>query len=84
MHNTVGDAPLQIGNHRLGNVKWDVFDINDSLHLAADTKPGKILAVELLGCQEKLSWKQTAQSLTIAAPKYKPGDYAFAFKVSFA
>ena len=55
-----------------------------SLGLAADTKPGKVLAVELLGCQEKLSWKQTPQSLTIAAPRHKPGEYAFAFKVSFA
>ncbi|NNM84260.1 MAG: alpha-L-fucosidase [Phycisphaerales bacterium] len=55
-----------------------------SFGLAADTKPGKALSVELLGSHEKLSWKQTAQSLTITSPKHKPGEYAHAFRVRFA
>ena len=63
---------------------WQTTDfVIRSLGLAADTKPGKIAAVELLGCHEKLSWKQTNQSLTIVPPKHKPGEYAFAFKVKF-
>ncbi len=55
-----------------------------SFGLASDTQPGKVRAVSLLGCHQKLSWRQTAQSLIITAPQHKPGEYAFAFKVSFA
>lgn len=55
-----------------------------SLGLAADTRPGKILAVELLGSDEKLSWRQTPQSLSISAPRHLPGNYAHAFRVRFA
>jgi alpha-L-fucosidase len=38
--------------------------------------------VELLGSTAKLRWSQTAGGLTIDLPAEKPGDYAFAFKIS--
>lgn len=38
--------------------------------------------IELLGSTAKLRWSQTAGGLTIDLPVEKPGDYAFAFKIS--
>ncbi len=79
---------IRFTRNKAGTVVYAIFlgwqpkeFLIQSLGLAADTKPGKVLAVELLCCHERLSWQQTAKSLAIATPKQKPGDYAFAFKV---
>ncbi|NNM85356.1 MAG: alpha-L-fucosidase [Phycisphaerales bacterium] len=82
---------IRFTRNKAGTVVYAIFlgwhpkeFVVESFGLVADTKPGKVLSVELLGSQERLSWRQTAQSLAIATPKHKPGEYAFAFKVSFA
>lgn len=43
----------------------------------------KVESVELVGSQEKLSWKQQIQGLVIRAPKDYPSMYAAAFKITF-
>ena len=55
-----------------------------SLGADSPTKPGKITNVELLGAQEKLTWKQTRHVLHVKIPKtYHPkADYAAALKVT--
>lgn len=57
-----------------------------SLGAASSAKPGKIEHVELLGTQEKLKWKQSADGLHVALPgSYRPSvDFAAALKVSLA
>jgi alpha-L-fucosidase len=45
-------------------------------------KAGQVGAVSLLGSQEKLSWKQTADGLTVQAPRQKPCEHAYALKIS--
>ena len=42
---------------------------------------GQIQQVSLLGSAEKLDWKQTATGLEIHAPRQRPCDYAYAFKI---
>ncbi|AWB66677.1 alpha-L-fucosidase [Saccharobesus litoralis] len=41
----------------------------------------KVSSVSLLGSDEKISWNQDADGLTIQVPKYQPGKHAFAFKL---
>ena len=57
-----------------------------SLGLSAATKPGKIGKVELLGTDQKVSWKQQSDALRVELPKaYKPKvDYAAVLKVTLA
>jgi alpha-L-fucosidase len=43
----------------------------------------KILAVELLGSNEKIVWEQTDNGLKLTFPKDKPCDFAYSFKISF-
>ena len=52
--------------------------------LAAGSALGKrkIKAISLLGSKAKLKWNQDANGLTVDLPSEKPGDYAFAFKIS--
>ena len=54
-----------------------------SLGTGAATNPGKIQHVQLLGTEEKLTWKQTSTGLRVELPKhYHPTtDYAVALKV---
>jgi alpha-L-fucosidase len=54
-----------------------------SLGTGADTHPGKIQHVQLLGTEEKPSWKQTTQGLRVELPRhYQPAtDYAAALKI---
>ena len=55
-----------------------------ALGTASPNNPGKIQQVQLLGTEERLSWKQTAEGLRVELPKsYQPKtDYAAALKVS--
>jgi alpha-L-fucosidase len=48
------------------------------------TQPGKIEHVELLGTEERLKWKQTAEGLRVELPhRYQPAvDFAAALKIS--
>ncbi|HLH34953.1 MAG TPA: alpha-L-fucosidase [Alloacidobacterium sp.] len=57
-----------------------------SLGSSAETKPGKVANVELLGTGAKLSWKQGADALRVDLPKqYQPKvDYAAGLKVTLA
>jgi alpha-L-fucosidase len=57
-----------------------------SMGTGSATKPGKIAHVQLLGTEQKLSWKQTATALRVELPKsYHPkADYAAALKVTLA
>jgi alpha-L-fucosidase len=43
----------------------------------------KIMGVKLLGSNEKIDWQQTDGGLKLFFPKNKPGEYAYAFKISF-
>ena len=55
-----------------------------SLGAASPVQPGKIQHVEMLGCEHKLKWNQSAGSLSVRKPKVKPCDFACALKVSLA
>jgi hypothetical protein len=57
-----------------------------SLGSAGASIPGKIEHVQLLGMEQKISWKQTATGLRVILPKqYRPKrDYAAALKISLA
>lgn len=54
---------------------------NVTIHsVGSDTK---VSSVSLLGSNEKLQWKQTADGLNVVYPKQKPSDYAHALKILF-
>ena len=57
-----------------------------SLGTSAETAPGKIAQVELLGTGEKVNWRQEADALRVELPKqYQPkADHAAALKVTLA
>lgn len=58
--------------------KWIIKTLADGNKSLLD---GKIKSIELLGSKEKLKWKLTPEGLRIEAPKTKPCDYAFAFRI---
>jgi len=43
--------------------------------------PSEIVSVTMLGDGKELKWEVTKDGLVIEAPKAKPGDYAFVFKI---
>jgi alpha-L-fucosidase len=53
-----------------------------SLGKSAKLLGGKIRKIELLGSQEKIKWKQTADALAIAQPKNQPNDFAVVYKIT--
>jgi alpha-L-fucosidase len=57
-----------------------------SLGVASATRPGKIEHVQLVGTEEKVAWKQTADGLRVTLPtNYRPKvDYGAALKISLA
>ena len=56
-----------------------------SLGTAAQTKPGKVAHVQILGTDERLSWKQAPDGLRVDPVTYRPpNDYAVALKVELA
>jgi alpha-L-fucosidase len=52
------------------------------LGLAAETSPGKIASVRLLGHKGKADWKQGRDALRVEMPSDKPCDHAVAFEVT--
>ena len=60
--------------------------IVQALALSAATKPGRIGKLELLGTDQRVSWKQQSDTLMVELPKvYKPAvDYAAVLKVTLA
>jgi alpha-L-fucosidase len=42
-----------------------------------------LLSVEMLGSNEKIEWKMTDKGLKLSAPKNKPGQYAYVYKLHF-
>ena len=64
---------------------WPEGDIVvKNLGAASSTQPGKVENVEMLGCEQRLAWTQSAESLTVKKPPSKPCDFAIALKVSLA
>ncbi|HVW07553.1 MAG TPA: alpha-L-fucosidase, partial [Bryobacteraceae bacterium] len=57
-----------------------------ALGTAAQTNPGKVGKVELLGTGKTVSWSQTAEGLRVEVPSdYKPTvDYAAVFRISLS
>ena len=57
-----------------------------SLGLSTATNPGRVGQLELLGTDQRVSWKQQAEALRVELPKlYKPAnDYAAVLKVTLA
>ncbi len=53
-----------------------------SLASGADSLPGRIENVTLLGSGEKLTWTQDQEALTIPLPTQPSGDHAYAFKIA--
>ena len=70
--------------HTLG---WPAEAISiQALGTAAETKPGKIAKVELLGTGEKLTWNQAAAALIVQLPKnYRPPvDYGAVLRITLS
>lgn len=56
-----------------------------SLGTAAQTNPGRIERVQILGTDERLSWKQAPEGLRVDSVAYRPpNDFAVALKVELA
>jgi alpha-L-fucosidase len=53
-----------------------------SLGTTAGLLDAPIASIKLLGSDEKLTWSQTADALTIEAPKSAPNDIAVVFEIS--
>jgi alpha-L-fucosidase len=53
-----------------------------SLASGSSLNAGKIRKVQMLGYEGKLKWSQTPAGLSVDLPNKKPGDYAFAIKIS--
>jgi alpha-L-fucosidase len=43
--------------------------------------PGDIKKVNMLGCEEKIDWKQTEAGMVVQFPKEKPCDFAYVLKI---
>ena len=52
-----------------------------SLGKSTQLLDGTIRDIQLLGSQERIKWKQTADALIIAQPQKKPNDFAVVHKV---
>jgi alpha-L-fucosidase len=55
-----------------------------ALGTASPQAPGKMVNVELLGHQGRLTWTQEATGLRVELPAEKPSDYAVTLKIAFA
>lgn len=90
---SLGPKDIRFTRNKAGNViyacslGWPTGTVVvKSLGSSADTQPGKIADVELLGTGQKISWKQNADALRLQLPtEYRPAvDYAAALKVTLA
>jgi alpha-L-fucosidase len=56
------------------------------IHSVARAMPGEqaVQSVELLGSDQKLTFRQTLEGLGIHLPENAPGKYAYAFRIRFA
>ncbi len=64
----------------LGWPKEDHFAIK-SFGKGATTEPGAVRHVEMLGCADKLEWRQTAEALMVRRPARPPCDFASTLKI---
>jgi alpha-L-fucosidase len=81
---TRNKANTVIYAHALG---WPTEPIViQALGSSAQTKPGKVAKVEILGTEKKATWKQAADALSVQLPKdYQPAvDYAAVLKITLA
>lgn len=53
-----------------------------SLGLGGNMPAGDIKKIECLGSEEELSWEVTDDALVVQMPEKKPGDHAFALKIT--
>ena len=58
------------------------YHIDQSMGTAAGLLDRPIEAIALLGSDEKLQWRQTAEALSISAPRTAPSPEALVYKVS--
>jgi alpha-L-fucosidase len=88
---SLGEKDIRFTRNKAGNevyaivLGWPTGEFGvEALGLNSSTKPGKIGNVQLLGTDEKLKWRQTADALRVELPKqYRPAvDFAAALKVS--
>jgi alpha-L-fucosidase len=89
----LGEKDIRFTRNKANNVVYalvlgwpaDAFVIQ-SLGTASAMQPGKIGHVQLLGTEERLTWKQSDAGLRVQLPKnFRPKvDYAAALKVSLA
>jgi len=56
----------------------------ESLAGPSSSASGKVTDVRLLGYNGRLEWTQGENGLTIHLPSQKPGEYAYAFKITGA
>ncbi len=61
------------------SLEWPEKDV--TIHSIGDQ--AKVASVSLLGSDESLQWKQTADGLNVIYPTQKPSDYAHALKIMF-
>ena len=89
----LGEKDIRFTRNKAGNVVyaivlgWPASEITvQSLGTNSSTQPSKIENVQLLGTEEKLQWKQTAEGLRVELPRqYRPtADFAAALKAVFA
>ncbi|MGH7996602.1 MAG: alpha-L-fucosidase [Opitutaceae bacterium] len=88
----LGAADIRFTRSKAGTVVYAIFlgwpeagFFVRSFGAAADTRPGRIARVQLLGTDEELAWRQTGAGLEVAHPKTPPrDDIAAVLKVSLA
>jgi alpha-L-fucosidase len=71
----------QKGNVIYATVLGDPVDDVVIKSLGKNSMPTKIKKIEMLGSNEKLSWKQSAESLVIQKPTSVPNEIAVVFKI---
>jgi alpha-L-fucosidase len=91
--NKLGAKDIRFTRNKAGTViyaialGWPMGEfVVHSLGTAGTTQPGKIEHLQLLGTDERLKWKQTADGLRVELPlQYRPTtDFAAVLKMSLA
>ncbi|HEY5056153.1 MAG TPA: alpha-L-fucosidase C-terminal domain-containing protein, partial [Acidobacteriaceae bacterium] len=91
--NKLGAKDIRFTRNKANNViyahvlGWPTEAVTiQALGTSAQTNPGKIAKVELLGTGRTLTWKQAADALTVTIPQgEQPAvDYAAVFKISLS
>jgi alpha-L-fucosidase len=67
------------------SLKWpENYDVSiESMNLLTKDEINKIETVQLLGCDEKISWAMTEKGFTVTLPADRPNSYGYVLKISF-